>query len=742
MSEKFDKLMKVDQKLSEYEEQIKASFEKAFSRVRDKNGEYPFSLDFGEKQFNRTQLIGCHGTNNPLALANGKPQNQKAVAALAAENRKQVSPQELSKIILLGDNFYPNGLPAKSRQKVLDMFQSGFKEVGYCRSLAILGNHDWATWSQAKSVSLFSDTDWNTGAFDQVMFTYDKVNEFMWLMPNRYYHQTTPHAEFYFIDSTTFPFDRHQQAWLQSILKYHSSSACPEKHNRFKILVSHHPLVTIGKRNRYGHHRVKDAAVYAKRFDIEAAFNYLTNEFISLEQRAWNEVLLDSLKTVCVYFDCVFSAHDHGLASYYMHFSGGKKVLQIVSGGGGGNLQPFKGYYQDHQELGKIGLVSDIYFHDGFGYVDVRFTESRDKRQAFFEYVTLGKKPGEKGTLIEITKLKGRDFSGKRESLELMNGRLFYAIEEKRLRRAKWPFSKNLLKFAIDSKMRLGEVFILEAQLLKQEEFLDSLLKKDHIQVVFVFHHGPDEETIYQEIISKSFKECKICFFSVLGPLDWQLNGYFSPAYRQELLYDTIMRRQGKPFYMPNRYYKVALETVDFYCIDSTSFLFDRPQQDWLDGLLRQADPQKNKILVSYHPLLMLPDDIEKLQANRERYAEKMRQLQGNDFTSLVFNAEKGLLDMTFLSFALEKVLARYPFDAIISAHSALVGFTKTGRFTQFYCSEDSSMPDIKPVPDSPTLLKGYAPIKLEFLQQPGLVKIFFSDRTKILLLKSESNNI
>ena len=171
----------------------------------------------------------------------GEDGQSDTAGRLAAAARK-VDP---AFVISVGDNFYPNGVASVDDPA----WQASFEDVYTDHALhtdwyVVLGNHDYRGNPQAQ-------------------IDYSKRSR-RWHMPARYFTRTFEagegsgvSAQFFFIDTSPFieDYQRHpdkyavedqdvprQLRWLESELK--KSTA------RWKIVVGHHPVYTVGKRKK------------------------------------------------------------------------------------------------------------------------------------------------------------------------------------------------------------------------------------------------------------------------------------------------------------------------------------------------------------------------------------------------------------------------------------------------------------------------------------------------------------
>ena len=335
------------------------------SNFINKPKDIPFSLDLKDlKDVDRFDLIGCQG----ISGRGGSLQNynirgyyfksknkQWAVSYLASKNREKENVRDKTLTLLLGDNFYSDGLGHHKRFSSFNpatskTFAKNFTNMEYGRSYAILGNHDWGLWSKGSD----ENSEYKLKlALNQVYACYDDSDQTKdWNMPNRYYHFTTDKADFYCIDSTSYCYDKEQQGWLRSIYDK-QNELCK---NKWQILVSHHALISIAKRNPYNTHNNKaqrDGYKYSQFFQYDKKITDFS-QFPPFETH--NELLR---KALCQFkFDIVLSAHDHTLAGYYINTTINTdarniadpsrplhQTFQVVSGGGGAHIEKTREQY-------------------------------------------------------------------------------------------------------------------------------------------------------------------------------------------------------------------------------------------------------------------------------------------------------------------------------------------------------------------------------------------------------------
>ncbi|WP_119344489.1 metallophosphoesterase [Facilibium subflavum] len=361
-----------------------------------------FSLNLGNIE--RFDLIGCQGITgwsgsawNSSSRAKNmftKNNRQWQVANLASEKRNEQGVDvENTLTLLLGDNFYSDGLGYKKwfsrwNPATSTTFNYNFTRQPYGRSYAILGNHDWGLWSHGGS----DDCKYKLQlALNQVEACYDdSAQTRQWNMPYRYYHFTTEKADFYCIDSSAYPYDEDQQSWLREVYDR------PNKNTqKWQILISHHPLIGLGKRNPFNPKAIKDAYKYSKYFDPGKRKTDFRQQ---APYQPHNDLLKCALSDFA--FDVILSAHDHTLAGYYINHAN-KKTFQVVSGGGGAKREETTRRYinnliDSNYVVADAGLENGGYFlQDQYGYVCMHV----DDEQIDFDYYWIG--GGEKHITVQ-----------------------------------------------------------------------------------------------------------------------------------------------------------------------------------------------------------------------------------------------------------------------------------------------------------------------------------------------------
>ena len=153
-------------------------------------------------------------------------------------------------IVLLGDNFYQNGISSKC-DPIINNYVDIFKDISN-PIYSILGNHDYQSNPSAQ------------------------INHSEWIMPNHYYKKEYSNIDLIFLDTvifnTHFSIDKtkiekvhndnidnlinNQLKWLEDNLKLNK--------NKKKIVFGHYPIITNGYYKKKG----EDVQIYNYLFDL------------------------------------------------------------------------------------------------------------------------------------------------------------------------------------------------------------------------------------------------------------------------------------------------------------------------------------------------------------------------------------------------------------------------------------------------------------------------------------------
>tara|TARA_R110002167_G_C12649312_1_gene649044 strand:- start:6 stop:1271 length:1266 start_codon:yes stop_codon:yes gene_type:complete len=336
---------------------------------------YPFNEDWPDYCINLDRwkpcytnnfaTVGCQGvigknlTRDLLPIFMGGTHKKHTQNKIGDSITIQFSKRQISHAFLLGDNFYDDGLDpnpsASAHTSNMVRFKKCFHDIYRLPSWAVLGNHDYKVHGATEhghgfhralgAVVTRSDRGYSNleAGMVQVMHTYDQQANPMvegkrnWNMPNRYYALFSERADFFCMDSNTFPFDKDQQYWLKEAYAF----SCQNSDN-IKVLVQHHPYLAFGKRLlKYE----DDINLYGKSFGFdEASIKAIVDRHASSHAHSGLGGLIESMHlNMGIDFNLMLCAHDHVLK--FDHRTGftparrrSRFLTQIISGGGGGNL--------------------------------------------------------------------------------------------------------------------------------------------------------------------------------------------------------------------------------------------------------------------------------------------------------------------------------------------------------------------------------------------------------------------
>jgi hypothetical protein len=322
-------------------------------------------------------VFGCGGDGS---------ETQKKVAQMLND----IAGQQLGPrfVIMLGDNFYDNGVDSEHDEAFTKKFYEVYhrEDYPYIADLpffVILGNHDHNLHNNfgLTAGNIHGITDVKKIAA-QVLHTHVKdtknsyckdnthlINLPRWNMPSHFYLLRIHNIEMFFIDSNTYVKDflamsngdeDNQAAWLQR------NAQNPDT---IKLIFMHHPLLTVGKRLQKPDTNVylnpQDLEMLKSLYNIEGGYNSILRQ-----------VLIDTQKLT---FNAVFSAHDHDLFYHLDRGNDQTNLCQITVGGGGGRLQN-RHTVKDWNKM--------PFFAKEHGFVNVTITpNSADKKMLFdFHY--------------------------------------------------------------------------------------------------------------------------------------------------------------------------------------------------------------------------------------------------------------------------------------------------------------------------------------------------------------------
>jgi tartrate-resistant acid phosphatase type 5 len=138
--------------------------------------------------------------------------------------------------LLLGDNFYQNGVTSVNDPKFKTYFEDPYGPLGIPFYVA-LGNHDYGM----RIPKLGSIPGLPLGGGNtQAQIDYSQRSPF-WKMPAKYYQSSLGRdglIEVFALDTNTFAGDTEQQTWLGNALRYSKAT--------WKIVFGHHPIYSYG----------------------------------------------------------------------------------------------------------------------------------------------------------------------------------------------------------------------------------------------------------------------------------------------------------------------------------------------------------------------------------------------------------------------------------------------------------------------------------------------------------------
>lgn len=337
--------------------------------------------------------FGCHGENTI---------NAQLVAAKIAE---VAAKDEALFIIVTGDNFYPKGVSAPNHKKFEKFFEKKFLEFPALKNkifFIVLGNHDYNFRNYAShqksgieiAAMEVAHTYLNqVGDFDPLKekylsqksldLTFLSSKHYHWFMPSRFYkkYSKEANAEFYFLDSNTYLFDylellrlnavilelektlvnitnEFDRAPLERVINqkkkirkinqvYWLNHSIQKRQDVRKIIIQHHPLYTVGKRDQDSDakHYLNDENILTLLgiFEIDPEELFKTNYNDLLKKSFMKDNILEKI-------DVLIHSHDHASALYNSSiFSEDEKILkkgfcQLNVGGGGGKFQNMKNF--------------------------------------------------------------------------------------------------------------------------------------------------------------------------------------------------------------------------------------------------------------------------------------------------------------------------------------------------------------------------------------------------------------
>ncbi|MDX2471740.1 MAG: metallophosphoesterase [SAR324 cluster bacterium] len=233
--------------------------------------------------------------------------NQKAVAKAVAKKCKL---EDCQFVVLLGDNFYKDGVESTSDRQWKTKFATMFRNTPV-PFYAVLGNHDRRGSTQAQ-------------------IDYSKVNS-KWIMPNNYYNFSKDNVDFIAVDSHKLLVREKHRIQQDQYYK----ELMPSLNGDWKILLTHHPYISDSWHGNMGNYE----GTTGRGLGSKAIFN---DHF-------------------CGKIDLYLQAHDHNLQV----LKGPKSCpgTFVVSGGGGGRL-----YDQKSRDANQVEFFKQTF---GFTYIQI-----------------------------------------------------------------------------------------------------------------------------------------------------------------------------------------------------------------------------------------------------------------------------------------------------------------------------------------------------------------------------------
>lgn len=221
-------------------------------------------------------------------------------------------------VVLLGDNFYPNGIASNDDPQWQTAFVEPYKTVD-APFYAVLGNHDCGGDG--------AGTDLPRGDNE---LAYAAVNP-KWRMPARHYKWRLGEVEFFVADTNRSMFSVDDDArtafgkWL------------PESTAKWKLVFAHHPYESNGMHGNAG--------------------SYDELPFVPIANGAGVKSFHED--HVCGQADFLFTGHDHSLQWLESTCSRPPATTktQLIVSGAGAKTTPLPGKAPNHYQSDKLGFV-------------------------------------------------------------------------------------------------------------------------------------------------------------------------------------------------------------------------------------------------------------------------------------------------------------------------------------------------------------------------------------------------
>lgn len=215
-------------------------------------------------------------------------------------------------VVLLGDNFYPNGVGSTDDPQWKSAFVDPYAPVD-APFYAVLGNHDCGGDG--------AGTDLPRG---DVQVAYSEVNP-KWRMPGRHYTWQLGEVGFFVADTnrSMFSVDEDVRADFEKWL--------PASTAKWKIVFAHHPYLSNGQHGNAG--------------------SYDGLPFVPVANGAGVKSFLDD--RVCGQADFLFTGHDHSL----QWLEAGCEGTELIVSGGGAKTTGIRGKQPVHYQSKDLGFV-------------------------------------------------------------------------------------------------------------------------------------------------------------------------------------------------------------------------------------------------------------------------------------------------------------------------------------------------------------------------------------------------
>jgi tartrate-resistant acid phosphatase type 5 len=215
-------------------------------------------------------------------------------------------------VMLLGDNFYPNGVGSTDDPQWKTAFVDPYASVN-APFYAVLGNHDCGGDG--------AGTELPRGDFE---VAYSSVNP-KWRMPGRHYKFTLGETDFFAGDTNRSMFS------VDEAVRSDFEKWLPASTAKWKIVFAHHPYLSNGEHGNAG--------------------SYDNLPFVPIANGSAVKSFLDD--RVCAQADFYFSGHDHSIQWLEDTCLG----TQLIVSGGGAKTTRILGKQPAYFQTSKLGFV-------------------------------------------------------------------------------------------------------------------------------------------------------------------------------------------------------------------------------------------------------------------------------------------------------------------------------------------------------------------------------------------------